>query len=101
MHFHTLTNSRNQWTGLTCGTIVIAVGLWAQWQEDLVIVGGSHVPTRLQPVAIAAKGTVFYVSEHQASSYALSHDMFIGAIGAPVLAFGFGLVSLVIARFRR
>ncbi len=70
-----LTDNQKTALGLLGGVLFIAPGGWQMEQQNRIIFGGSHIPTKLQPVPISLKCTVFYVSESQASTYRQSQDL--------------------------
>lgn len=65
-----------------------ALAIWSMQQERKVL-SGSHLPTARQPVAVATRGVVRYVTPGQAHRYR----------AIPWLLLGTGLVYLGLEKF--
>ena len=66
--------------GFTYLVITFSLGFWYQHELNLVFATAGAHATKYQPVAIEAKGLMFYVSQDLAAKYQLSEQGFTGAI---------------------
>jgi len=79
--------------GFTYLVMTFSLGYWYQHELNVVFATAGAHASKYQPVAVEAKGLMFYVSQDLAAKYQLSEQGFTGAIDFGLIM---GIVIMII-----